>query len=81
MCHRISDDWTQSIKDCILKEKLLDDEKQAQKIRTTSAKYVLIDDELYRSIDNWPFLKCISQTDGHYVLYEIHEGIVDLTSE
>lgn len=71
----VDTDWTQPIKDFILHEKLPDDDKQARKICTKSAKYVLIDDNLYRTMGNWPLLKCVSPADGQYVLREIHEGI------
>lgn len=42
----VKEDWTQPINDFFLKEKLPEDEKLARKIRTTSARYVLVDDQL-----------------------------------
>lgn len=71
----ITKDWTQPIKDYILEEKLASDEKIARKIRTTPARYVLIDDQLYRTMGTWSLLNCVNVKDGKYVLWEIHEGI------
>lgn len=59
----------------ILEEKLPDDEKQTRKICTTSAKCVLIDNQLYRIMGNGPVLKCVNAEDGKYILREIHKGI------
>lgn len=42
----------------------------ARKIRTTISRYVLIDDKLYRTMDNWPLLKCVNKEDGKCVLRE-----------
>lgn len=61
------DDWTQPIKDFILHEKFPDDEKEARKICTTYAKYVMIDDQLYKTMGNWPLLNYVSPADGQYV--------------
>lgn len=71
----LSEDWTQPMKDFILEEKLPEEEKQARKIRTTSSKYVLINNQLHRTMGNQPLLKYFSGEDGKYVLQEIHEGI------
>lgn len=67
--------WTQPIKDFILEEKLPDDEKLVRKIRTTSARYVLVGNQLYRTMGNWLLLKYVNPKERNYVLREIHEGI------
>lgn len=71
----LDDDWTQSIKDFILHEKLTDDQKLAKKICTTFAKIVLIDEHLYRTMGKWSLFKYVGLMDVQYVLCEIHEGI------
>ncbi|KAI5681810.1 hypothetical protein M9H77_03038 [Catharanthus roseus] len=48
----IVEDWTQPIKDFILNEKSSNEENIARKIRTTAARYVLIDDQLRRTMGN-----------------------------
>lgn len=57
-------DWTTSIREFVLHEKLLDNQIQARKVRTTSARYILIDDQLYKTMGNWPLPKCINKEDG-----------------
>lgn len=47
----------------------------ARKVRTTTTRCVLIDDQLYKTICNWPLLKCVNEEDRMYFLREIHEGI------
>lgn len=69
------EDWTTPIQEFIIHEKLPEDPTQVRKIRTTSAKYILMDNQLYRNMGNWPLLKCVKGKDGRYVLWEIHEGI------
>lgn len=61
------EDWTKPIREFILNETLLEDATQARKIRTMSAQYVLIDNQLYRIMENWSLLKCVR--GGRWLLY------------
>lgn len=47
----------------------------AHKTRTIATRYVIVRDDLYRTIEDWPLLKCVLERDGEYVLWEMHEGI------
>ena len=54
---------------------LPEDKKEARKIKMRSARYTLSGDTLYKRGYTLPLLKCLSKTEGEYVLREIHEGI------
>lgn len=59
----------------ILHEQLPDDPQGARKMRTTAPRSVLTEDQLYKTMGNWPLLKCLTPEEGKYILQEIHEGI------
>ncbi|XP_057951069.1 uncharacterized protein LOC131145910 [Malania oleifera] len=54
---------------------LPEDNKESQKIRRNAAIYTLIGRELYRRSLTLPYLRCLSNEEGKYVLREIHEGV------
>lgn len=64
-----------SIKQYITHGILLKDPAAARKNRTRAALYVMIRDNLYRTMGDWPFLKCVLEKDGEYILWEMHEEI------
>lgn len=72
------DDWRTPIRNFIVHEQLHDNPKRLE-VRTIASRFVLIDDHLYRSMGDWPLLKCVTPDDGKYILREIYEGIVDHT--
>ncbi|CAL8094090.1 unnamed protein product [Prunus armeniaca] len=51
------------------------DKSQARKLRYRSARYVVINDIIYRRGYTTPYLKCITAEQGDYVLREIHGGV------
>lgn len=54
---------------------LPDDPVAARKTRTIIARYVMMQDNLYCILGDWPVLKYILEEDGAYVLREMHKGI------
>ena len=54
--------------------RLLKDKNEARKLRIRAAKYVLIDEVLYRQGFSQPYLRCLAPNESNYVLREVHEG-------
>ena len=67
--------WMDPIWDYITDGRLLDDPKEAAKIRTRSARFTNHKGSLYKRGFFTPILKCITGKDTEYVLTEVHEGI------
>ena len=55
-------------------ERLLEDKYEARKLRIKAAKYVLIDEVLYKRGFSQPYLRCLALDESNYVLKEVHEG-------
>ena len=54
---------------------LLDDRNKVHKIQILSAKFSLVNGQLFKQSLDGPYLKCPTTKQGHYVLTELHEGI------
>ena len=67
--------WMDPIWDYIIDGLLLDDPKEAAKIRTRSARFTNHKGSLYKRGFFTPILKCIAGKDIEYVLREVHKGI------
>ena len=50
------------------------DKDKARKLMIRAAKYVLIDEVLYKWGFSQPYLRCLALDESNYVLREIHEG-------
>ena len=58
-----------------LKEgKLPQGRDEARKLRIKSAKYIRMDEVLYKRGFSQPYLKCLVPDEANYVLREVHEG-------
>ena len=55
-------------------ERLLEERDKARKLRIRSAKYVLIDEVLYKRDFSQPYLRCLAPNKANYVLKEVHKG-------
>ena len=53
---------------------LLEGKDEARKLRFRSARYVLLNDALYKRGFSQPYLRCLSPNEANYVLREVHEG-------
>ena len=47
---------------------------KARRLRIQSARYVLLNDVLYKRDFSQPYLRCLSLDEANYVLREVHEG-------
>ena len=58
-----------------LKDGILPEGKdEARKLRVRLAKYVLLNDALYKRDFSQPYLRCLSPDEANYVLREVHKG-------
>ena len=61
--------------DYIIDRRLLEDPKEASKIRTRSTRFTNQKGILYKRGFFAPILKCIVGKDTDYMLREVHEGV------
>ena len=54
--------------------RLLEDKDKARRLKIKAAKYVLIDEVLYKRGFSRPYLRCLTLDESNYVLREVHEG-------
>ena len=54
--------------------RLPEERDEARKLRIRVAKYVFIDDVLYKRSFSQPYLRCLALDESNYVLREVHEG-------
>ena len=67
--------WMDPIWDYIIDGRLPDDQNEAAKTRTRSARFTNHRGSLYKQGFFTPILKCIAGKDVDYVLREVHEGV------
>ena len=49
--------------------------EEAKKIKKRAARFMILNDTLYKRGFSMPYLKCVDEEEAKYVLEEIHEGI------
>ena len=54
--------------------RLPEDEDEARRLRIKAAKYVLIDEVLYKRGFSQPYLRYLALDESNYVLREVHKG-------
>ena len=54
--------------------KLSEGKDEAKKLRVKAARYILINEVLYKRGFSQPYLRCLTPDEANYVLREIHEG-------
>ncbi|XP_057977967.1 uncharacterized protein LOC131164622 [Malania oleifera] len=69
------DDWRASLFLYLKDGSLPEDNKEALKVRSKAARYTLMGRELYMRSLTLPYLRCLSNEEGEYILREIHEGV------
>ena len=67
--------WMDPIILYITTGELPDDKSRAHKIQIQSARFSIIDGQLYKWYLDEPYLKCLTPEQSQYVLAELHEGI------
>ncbi|GJV13465.1 reverse transcriptase domain-containing protein [Tanacetum coccineum] len=66
--------WMTPIIEYLKEETLLDDRKEASKLRIKARQYELLEGILYRRSFLKPWLRCVRPLQANYVIREIHEG-------
>ena len=69
------DEWMTSIVHYLKEGRLSKDRNEAWKVQIKAARFVIINDTLYRRGHSLPYLRCANKEDVNYVLWEIHERI------
>ena len=54
--------------------RLPEDKDEARRLRIKAAKYILINEVLYKRGFFQPYLRCLAPDESNYVLREVHEG-------
>ena len=67
-------DWRSSIIE-YLKSPTREIKPESAKLRIRAARYILIDDILYKKSFSLPYLRCLRPDEAQYALREIHKGI------
>ena len=68
------ENWMTPIVSYLKDGKLPEGKDEARKLRVRAARYVLIDEVLYKRGFSQPYLRCLTPDEANYVLREIHEG-------
>ncbi|XP_050238236.1 uncharacterized protein LOC126687723 [Mercurialis annua] len=69
------DTWMQKLLACLTDGTLPEQTAEAAKVVRQSASYSVLEGVLYRASATHPWSRCLTKTEGLYVLQEIHEGI------
>ena len=66
--------WMTPIISYLKDGKLSEGKDEARKLRVKTARYVLLDEVLYKRGFFPPYLKCLALDEANYVLREVYEG-------
>ena len=68
------ENWITLIVSYLNDEKLPNGKDEARKLKVRAARYVLMDEVLYKRGFSQPYLRCLSSDKTNYMLREVHEG-------
>ena len=68
------ENWMTPIVSYLKDGKLPEGKDEARKLRVRAARYVLMDEVLYKRGFSQPYLRCLAPDEANYVLREVHEG-------
>ena len=68
------ENWMTPIISYLKDGKLPEGKDEAKKLRVRAARYVLMDEVLYKRGFSQPYLRCLALDEANYVLKEVHEG-------
>nr|XP_023903529.1 uncharacterized protein LOC112015361 [Quercus suber] len=66
--------WMTPIVSYLKDGQLPEERDEARKLRVRAARYILIDEILYKRGFSQPYLRCLAPDEANYVIREIHEG-------
>ena len=66
--------WTTPIMSYLKDGILPEDKEKARKLRVRAAKFVLMDEVLYKKGFSQPYLRCLTTSDSHCVLRDVYKG-------
>jgi hypothetical protein len=69
--------WADELVDYLQKDSLPSDKKATVKLKARAVQFTLANSTLYKRGFMLPLLKCVSQEEGNYILWEIHEGVCE----
>ena len=72
---KVPSSWMDPIRLYIATGELPNDRDKAHKVQIQSARFSVVDGQLYKRSLGRPYLMCLTPEQGHYVLAELHEGI------
>ncbi|XP_012852918.1 PREDICTED: uncharacterized protein LOC105972502 [Erythranthe guttata] len=67
--------WITPITNYLKSGELSTDIAQAKKIKIRAARFLMVDEDLYKRGFSFPYLKCLNPSAADYVLREVHEDI------
>ena len=68
------ENWMTPIVSYLKDGKLPEGKDKARKLRVRAARYILMDEVLYKRGFSQPYLRCLAPDEANYVLREVHEG-------
>ena len=68
------ENWMTPIVSYLKDGKLPEGKDEARKLKVRAARYVLMDEVLYKRGFSQPYLRCLAPDKANYVLREVHEG-------
>ena len=71
---QIEGNWITLIISYLKDRSLLEGKDETKRLRVWSARYVLLNDVLYKRGFSQPYLRCLSPNEANYVLREVHGG-------
>ena len=68
------ENWMTPIVSYLKNGRLPEEKDEARKLRVKSARYILMDEVLYKRGFSQPLLRCLAPDEANYMLREVHEG-------
>ena len=68
------ENWMTPIVSYLKDGKLPEGKDKARKLRVRAARYILMDEVLYKRGFSQPYFRCLAPDEANYVLREVHEG-------
>ena len=68
------ENWMTLIVSYLKDGRLPEGKDEARKLRIRAARYVLMDEVLYKRGFSQPYLRCLVPNEANYMLREVHEG-------